>query len=201
MRIKLDEKTLKDVMEGRRNALVVPMLPGLVKGELVDLVVEGLSGIEVRRRVLFIDSSVGAGRVLVGLEWIDPGKDRIVARKVKEATAVPHFRLQIAGPNGPMSGRERREALTALFGQILEAVGPERFDQMPAELLDQFAVQSLAQNHDTRGLLVSLLNSFMIAYVTPETSPAAFQALQYVEHLRAQVGALRRGAAPATTTH
>ena len=61
----------------------------------------------------------------------------------------------------------------------------ERFLETPVERLDQFAVMSVVKNHDTAGLLRSLLNSFMIAYGCPETADRAFAALLELEALRA----------------
>lgn len=104
------------------------------------------------------------------------------------AIALEHkFRLELATSNGLQSVQERAETLTVLFWEIARAVGVDRFMQIPVERLDQFAVMSLAKNHDTRGLLLSLVNSFMIAYSTPETGDEAFAALLTLERLRAKI--------------
>lgn len=104
--------------------------------------------------------------------------------------AMSHrFRCQLADKKtgGPLSDDERRKTLTVLFGEIVKAMGAERFAETPVERLDQFAVMSVVKNHDTAGLLRSLVNSFMIAYSNPETSDQAFQALLKIEALRAKV--------------
>lgn len=104
--------------------------------------------------------------------------------------ALAHqFRLALADPKTgqPMSKDERTEFLTRAFIEIAKGVGIERFMQTPPERLDQFAVMSVMKNHDTAGLLRSLVNSFMIAYACPETSDRAFASLVQIEGLRAEV--------------
>lgn len=104
-----------------------------------------------------------------------------------------HFRCELGDPGTghPMSSDQRREALTALFWEVAKAMGAERFAETPVERLDQFAVMSVVNNHDTGGLLRSLVNSFMIAYSTPETTDRAFKALLSLEALRAEVAEAR----------
>lgn len=91
----------------------------------------------------------------------------------------------------PMAQSQRREALTVLFEQMAHAMGVDRFAETPVERLDQFSVMSVANNHDTGGLLRSLVNSFMIAYSDPATSGRAFEALLKIEALRAEVAEAR----------
>jgi len=86
-----------------------------------------------------------------------------------------------------MTPAQREEFLTLAFAEIAKGMGIDRFMQTPAERLDQFAVMSVMKNHDTAGLLRSLVNSFMIAYACPETSERAFAALVQIEGLRAEV--------------
>ena len=105
-------------------------------------------------------------------------------------TALKHkFRCELANPNTgqPMSADERREFLTHAFVEIAKGMGIARFAETPVERLDQFAVMSVVKNHDTAGLLRSLVNSFMIAYGDPSTADRAFAALVQIEALRAEV--------------
>ena len=87
--------------------------------------------------------------------------------------AMAHqFRLELVHPHTQqrMTPAQREEFLTLAFAEIAKGMGIDRFMQTPAERLDQFAVMSVMKNHDTAGLLRSLVNSFMIAYACPETS-------------------------------
>ena len=112
----------------------------------------------------------------------------LIAERVEVALSN-RFRCELLDPKTgkPMSADDRRKTLTVLFGEIAKGMGIDRFVETPIERLDQFAVMSVVKNHDTAGLLRSLVNSFMIAYGTPETSDQAFQALLKIEALRAQV--------------
>lgn len=108
--------------------------------------------------------------------------------------ALQHqYRCELADPKTgkPFSAEERRQCLTLLFTEIAKGMGLERFAETPVERLDQFAVMSVVKNQDTAGLLRSLVNSFMIAYSTPETAERAFRALLDIEALRAEVGHAR----------
>lgn len=104
------------------------------------------------------------------------------------------FRCELASPtNGqPLAPEERRRTLTILFTAIAKGMGLERFLETPVERLDQFAVMSVVKNHDTGGLLRSLVNSFMIAYSCPETADRAFAALLELEALRAELADARQ---------
>lgn len=104
--------------------------------------------------------------------------------------ALAHtFRLELAHPQTRMalSKEEREVFLTRAFVEVAKGMGLDRFTQTPTERLDQFAVMSVMKDHDTAGLLRSLVNSFMIAYACPETSDRAFAALVQIEGLRAEV--------------
>jgi len=105
-------------------------------------------------------------------------------------TALAHqFRLELVHPHTQqrMTPAQREEFLLDAFAEIAKGMGIDRFAQTPVERLDQFAVMSVMKNHDTAGLLRSLVNSFMIAYACPETSDRAFKALVQIEGLRAEV--------------
>lgn len=104
--------------------------------------------------------------------------------------AMQHrYRMELAHPHTkePMSQAQREEFLSKAFTEIAKGMGIDRFLQTPAERLDQFAVMSVVKNHDTAGLIRSLVNSFMIAYACPETCDRAFEALIKIEGLRAEV--------------
>lgn len=110
-------------------------------------------------------------------------------KKHVELALAHQFRLALASPKTgqPMSHGEREAFLTRAFVEIATGMGIERFMETPAERLDQFTVMSVMKDHDTAGLLRSLVNSFMIGYACPETSDRAFAALVQIEGLRAEV--------------
>lgn len=99
------------------------------------------------------------------------------------------FRCQLANATSGKSidGDERRDFLTRSFMEIAKGMGIERFAETPVERLDQFAVMTVVKNHDTAGLLRSLVNSFMITYSNPATADRAFASLVQIEALRAEV--------------
>ncbi|MFZ3139142.1 hypothetical protein [Polaromonas sp.] len=116
----------------------------------------------------------------------------IIEKLIQERTdlALKHqFRVALASPatGKALTPDERHAFLTRALGEIAKGMGIDRFAQTPVERMDQFAVISVQKNHDTAGLLLSLVNSFMIAYGCPETSDRAFAALVQIEGLRAEV--------------
>lgn len=127
----------------------------------------------------------------------------LLEARVEAAMQHPHFRLELAdGKTGlPLSPEDRRESLRILFGEMVKGMGVERFAETPVELLDQFAVMSVVKNHDTAGLLRSLINSFVIAYSTPETSDRAFFTLRQLEDLRSEVAETRVRTSDNTVVH
>ena len=122
-----------------------------------------------------------------------PSIESLIKQRVDVALAN-RFRCELASPaNGqPLAPEERRRTLTILFAEIAKGMGLERFLETPVERLDQFAVMSVVKNHDTGGLLRSLVNSFMIAYSCPETADRAFAALLELEALRAELADARQ---------
>ncbi len=119
--------------------------------------------------------------------------ETLIQQRVDIALAN-RFRCELASPtNGqPLAPEERRRTLTILFTAISKVMGLERFLETPVERLDQFAVMSVVKNHDTVGLLRSLVNSFMIAYSCPETADRAFAALLDLEAMRAELADARQ---------
>lgn len=124
----------------------------------------------------------------------DDGLRELVASRV-EAALANTYRLELCDS---LSGRalnaeERRFVLLILFAELARGLGRDHFAEIPVELLDQFAVTSVFKNHDTAGLLRSLVNSFLVAYSCPETADRAFAALLELEALRKEVAAERAG--------
>ena len=121
-----------------------------------------------------------------------PSIDELIRQRVDVALAN-RFRCELASPTTgqPLTPEERRRTLTILFSELARGMGLDRFLETPVERLDQFAVMSVVKNHDTAGLLRSLLNSFMIAYSCPETADRAFAALLELEALRAEIADTR----------
>lgn len=118
-----------------------------------------------------------------------PLSPEVLIRQRVEVALANRFRCELASPatGQPLTQEERRRTLTILFTELAKGMGLERFLETPVERLDQFVVMSVVKNHDTAGLLRSLLNSFMIAYSCPETADRAFAALLELEALRAEV--------------
>lgn len=117
-----------------------------------------------------------------------PTIDDLIRQRVDVALAN-RFRCELGSPTTglPLPPDEHRQILTKLFTALARGMGLDRFLETPVERLHQFAVMSVVKNHDTAGLLRSLLNSFMIAYSCPETADRAFNALLELEALRAEI--------------
>jgi hypothetical protein len=99
-------------------------------------------------------------------------------------------RFQMAGKNSDgslMTPAQHRENLRRVLTDIAERVGLHFFQMTEAVMLDQLVTVAVIQNHDTAGLLKSLLNSFLIAYTNKETHVHAYQHLLGLELLRAHV--------------
>ena len=123
---------------------------------------------------------------------LPPTPEALIRQRVEVALSN-RFRCELASPTTgqPLTPEERRRTLTILFTELAKGMGLDRFLETPVERLDQFAVMSVVKNHDTAGLLRSLLNSFMIAYSCPETADRAFKALLELEALRAEIADAR----------
>jgi hypothetical protein len=163
-------------------------LAALVEGLLTDIKEPAVS-IETVKAWLEYGSAVPNPFMKVPNDKI---LETLISQRVE--MAMNHrFRCELTSPSSgrAMGESERRKALTVLFGEIAKGMGTERFLETPVERLDQFAVMSVVNNHDTAGLLRSLVNSFMIAYSTPETSERAFHSLLKIEALRAELAESR----------
>lgn len=98
---------------------------------------------------------------------------------------VAERRLELGRPDGAaVDQAERRRILTVLVPEMEKAIGIDRLEELPPVVIDQFCIMSVLKNHDTQGLLRSLVNSFMAAYIVPETSEAAYAFLQGIEQIR-----------------
>lgn len=84
-----------------------------------------------------------------------------------------------------------RELMERSFRDLAKRMGVDFVSRTPVVALEQFTIMSVKRNEDTAGLLVSLLNSFMVAYLTPETCDTAFRHLLGLEATRGQVGKMR----------
>ena len=141
------------------------------------------------------------------LRQLDPDQDPLerlesastaiaTAMKATELKTLPHGdlggrRLQLGGKDGPLDNQASWTALKPLFDDLGKRLGPTFMRVTPAVVIEQFCIQSVIRNEDTAGLLVSLLNSFMLAYLTPELSERAFQHLVGLEGLRQELAQLR----------
>lgn len=118
-----------------------------------------------------------------------------VEAKLQVLDAIPFGkdtgrRVEVAVKNSDgtlMTPEQHREKRRLVMIDIAERLGLHFFEMTDAVLLDQLIAVSAVQNHDTAGLLRSLINSFLIAYTKPETSGLAYQQLQGLEVLRAYI--------------
>lgn len=124
------------------------------------------------------------------MDNLEAVRNHVVSLKVQEALQC-NLRLELrTQPDKPLMEQEREKYLTLLFNEIISALGIERFMELPAQALDQFAVMSVTKNHDTKGILVSLINSFITSYLTPETSVQAYKYLEKLESLKKEASAV-----------
>lgn len=93
------------------------------------------------------------------------------------------------------------KGLSRNFTDVASRLSVEFFMGMPPALLEQFTLISIMRNEDCAGLIKSLINSFMLTYVTPETSATAFSHLEVLEALRAEVAKARNLTPAAMSPH
>lgn len=118
--------------------------------------------------------------------------EAVVDAKLAELATIPvgpltGRRLELAGDEANIAAYVRRAMIC-----IGQSLGLHLLKATPAVVLEQLCVVSAAKDHDTAGLLKSLINSFLVAYVTPETCDRAFAHLEGLEALRAEVSEARR---------
>lgn len=103
------------------------------------------------------------------------------------AGAVTDRRL---GPNhksgcgASLAHAETRELVRAGMICLAQRFGLHFFAMTPAPVLEQLVLMAVAKEHDAAMLIQRLLSSFLIAYITPETSDAAVARLDSLESLR-----------------
>jgi|TARA_R110000851_G_scaffold24942_2_gene72033 hypothetical protein len=123
-----------------------------------------------------------------------PEVEAMIDAKLQELAQIPvgphgGRRLEIGG----VSPVECERLIRVGMRDIAERLTPDILDIMPVVAIEQLIVMSVTNNHDTAGLIKSLLNSFLAAYITPETSTRAFHHLEGLESLRAEVASARKG--------
>ncbi|MCF6783722.1 hypothetical protein [Stutzerimonas stutzeri] len=115
--------------------------------------------------------------------------------KYEEAQALPYGlvsgrRLQLG--NHDLSKEQLKLVITEQYLDIGRRLGSEFLRNTPAIALEQFAIMAINRDQDTAGLLKSLINSFMVTYLTPETTDRAFSLLLELEALRGDVAQARQ---------
>jgi hypothetical protein len=126
--------------------------------------------------------------------------EQAIEEKVRVAMQSSPARLAVAKGGEPLAAEERERILRVSFGEIVKGVGIEHFRACPPELLEEFSVLALASNHNVKGILVSVIRSFMAAYATPETHESAYVWLCQLEALVQAARTSRFAAAGATGT-
>lgn len=124
--------------------------------------------------------------------------DEAVETKLLELDGIAYGaatgrRYEAAAKNGDgslMTPSQLRDGKRRVMTDIAQRLGLHFFQMTDAVMLDQLIAVSAMQNHDTAGLLRSLINSFLITYTNQETTTLAFQQLQGLELLR---GFLEKG--------
>ncbi|MBB4861689.1 hypothetical protein HNP46_000500 [Pseudomonas nitritireducens] len=119
--------------------------------------------------------------------------EKIASAKLDELREVPKGaqfgrRLEL----GATSNVDIEQAIKAQLVDIGRRMGPDFLINTPAVALEQFSIQAIVRDEDTAGLLKSLVNSFMLAYLTPETTERAVAHLQGLEALRLEVAKTRQ---------
>lgn len=119
----------------------------------------------------------------------------IAKAKYTEASALPRGkesgrRLELAMQNG--TAEKIEDAIVAQIVDIGVRVGADFLLKTPAVVLEQFAITAICRDEDTAGLILSLINSFLLAYMTPETCERAVKHLKGLETLRAELADSRK---------
>lgn len=126
--------------------------------------------------------------------------EQAIEDKVRAALQSSPARLAVAKGGEPLAVEDRERILRVSFGEIVKGVGIEHFRACPPELLEEFSVLALASNHNVKGILVSVIRSFMATYATPETHESAYVWLYQLEALVQAARTARFTAAGATGT-
>lgn len=120
--------------------------------------------------------------------------ERAVDCKLQQLDNIPYGvsgrRLELAVKNHDgslLDADQIREKRHLVMTDIAKRVGLHFFEMTDAVLIDQLITVSAIRNHDTAGLLRSLINSFLIAYTNPERAQLAYMHLLGLEALRSEV--------------
>lgn len=119
--------------------------------------------------------------------------EHAVNRKLQQLDDIPYgtsgrrLELSAKNPDGSLLDADQlRDRQRIVMVDIARRVGLHFFEMMDAVQVDQLIAISAIQNHDTAGLLRSLINSFLIVYTRPETTQLAYMSLLKLEALRAR---------------
>lgn len=123
--------------------------------------------------------------------------DKLLFEQQLLAIAEAKYAEACATPYGIETGRRielasaRADAIRpAIIAQLMgmgRRLGAHFLAQTPAVALEQFAINAIINDHDAAALIKSLINSYMLAYITPETTTRAFEHLRGLEQLHATV--------------
>lgn len=132
----------------------------------------------------------------------------VIDIKLHELACAPHApgserRLEFAAVHEDgtrYSSTETRQVTARAFAHFAETLGAEFLAATSAVRLEQMTLVSMDRNHNGPELLASVLNAFMVAYMTPETTGEAYDLLVRMCDLRNKVEARRTLKLPAWTT-
>lgn len=118
-------------------------------------------------------------RSIYGTGALNKGLEEVLEAKVNESLVYPQHRLELEG----LSQAELPDILRRGYAEILSCIGSELFTKLPVPLLEQFLILSIVRNHNTRGVLAGVIQSFIAAYAIPQSNEAAYQLLTQLEAL------------------
>lgn len=137
-------------------------------------------------------SMPGPGPSPAHAEDADREMDAVVNRQLDAVAQVPfgsdtgrRFELQQRRLGGTqLTAEEARAQIKIVILDIARRVGIGFVEHIDPIALDQFVVVSIAKNHDTAGLIRSLIRSFMSAYSDPKTNSYAYGMLEDLEEVQ-----------------
>lgn len=118
--------------------------------------------------------------------------EAIVDKQLNAAANVPYgrntgrrFEVKLKSAAGSqLNAEEIRAQFKIVMLDIARRVGVEFVDYIDPISLDQFITISIIKNHDTAGLIRSLIRSFIAAYNDPQTNAAAYGTLEDLEEVQ-----------------
>lgn len=108
---------------------------------------------------------------------------QLIEEKVHAAMQLSPQTLTVEKHGKSLADLERERILRVSFAEIVKGVGVEHFRACPPDLLEEFSVLALTENHNVKGILVSVIRSFIAAYATPDTHESAYGWLLQLEAL------------------